>query len=151
MRKVRIIIVGKVSKWMQDAFSHYEKLIKRFARIELIKLPTGGDLNKESFEVIRNKEGKKILDKILGTPVCFDLKGKELSTEEFARFIKDLTFDNVTFIIGGPTGLSQEVLERCKYKVSLSKLTLSHEVALVVFLEQLFRAFKIINGEKYNY
>ncbi|MCD6450242.1 MAG: 23S rRNA (pseudouridine(1915)-N(3))-methyltransferase RlmH [Thermotogaceae bacterium] len=151
MKKARIVVVGKVSKWVQEAYIHYEKLTKRFARLELIKLSTGGNLNKENFEVIRIREGKKILEKTLGMPVCLDIKGKSLSTEEFAKFIENLTHDDVTFVIGGPTGLSDEVLERCRYRISLSKLTLSHEVALVVFLEQLFRAFKIINGEKYSY
>jgi len=149
--KVRIITVGKISSWTNEGLKHYEKLLRRFARIEHIKLPTGGDLNKENFEVVKKKEGKKILQKIKGTPICFDINGKALSTSEFANFVDEVKQRDISIIIGGPAGLCGEVLKKCKYVLSLSNFTLSHEIALLVVLEQLFRAFKIVNKEKYDY
>jgi 23S rRNA pseudoU1915 N3-methylase RlmH len=71
--ELRIITVGKISSWSREAYKHFLKMISRYARIEHIHLPTGGDLNKENPEVLKKKEAKKILEKIRGTPICLDV------------------------------------------------------------------------------
>ena len=146
---LRIVTVGKISEWSERAFGHFSKMISRYCRLEHVPLKTGGDLNRESPEVIKKREAERIVSKIKGFPICLDRKGERMSSEDFALFLKDL--DKATFVIGGPLGLDESVLKICKKRISLSDMTLSHEVAFVVLLEQIFRSFKIIRGERYHY
>ncbi len=149
--KLRIITVGKISKWSKAALEHYTKLLKRFVRLEHIILSSGGDLNRENHEVIKEREAKKILEKTRGYVVCLDKEGKAFDSKEFAKFVESIRSRDVTVVIGGPLGLHDKVKRKCDILLSLSNMTLSHEVALVVFLEQLFRGFKIIHGQRYDY
>ncbi len=146
---LRIITVGKISPWARTAWEHYKKLISRFRKVELLSLSTGGDLNRENPEVIKRREARRILDRILGTPVCLDIRGRRMTSEEFSRFLAGLR--NATFIIGGPLGLDESVLKACRERISLSSFTLSHEVAFVLLLEQILRGFKIAGGERYHH
>lgn len=85
--------------------------------------------------------------------MALDLGGSELTSLEFADYIRELTVSgksNLAFVIGGSLGLSQEVLNRSDFRLSLSKMTLPHQIARLVLLEQLYRSFKIIRGETYH-
>ena len=85
--------------------------------------------------------------------ICLDLKGKEYSSEEFSRKIDELALDgnsNITFVIGGSLGIGQEMLNLSKEKICFSKMTFPHQLIRVFLLEQIFRAFKISNGEVYH-
>lgn len=146
---LRIITVGKISGWSEKAFDHFSKMISRYCKLEHVSLKTGGDLNRESPEVIKRREAERIIPKIRGVPICLDRNGEKMSSEDFARFLKDL--DKATFVIGGPIGLDENVLRFCRKRLSLSEMTLSHEVAFVVLLEQIFRSFRIMRGERYHY
>ncbi len=150
MKNIRIITVGKISSWTYEALRHFEKLLKRFAKLDFINLKTGGDLNRDNWDVIKEREGKKILEKVRGVTVVLDVKGKRMDSMEFSVFLQNLPKE-ITFIIGGPLGLSDFVKNSSDHIISLSDLTFSHEIALVVLMEQLFRGFKISCGEKYSY
>lgn len=84
--------------------------------------------------------------------ICLDLNGKEYSSEEIAKHIETLTLNtsNITFIIGGSLGLNTEILKKSNENICFSKLTFTHQMIRLFLLEQLFRSFKIINGETYH-
>lgn len=149
--KVRVVVVGKLSRWSKEALGHYEKLLRRFLRLEVLRLPTAGDLNKVDHALLKKKEGEEVRRKIRGVSLCLDKRGKMLNSKEFSELIRQLLGKEVSFIIGGPLGLSEDVLKSCDRIISFSQMTYSHEVAFVVLLEQLFRAFKILRGERYDY
>ena len=146
---LRIITVGKVSPWVKEAYRHFQKMISRYTDIEHVILTTGGDLNRENHEVLKKKEAEKISKRIKGTSVCLDRNGKIMDSEEFSKFLSSLK--NATFVIGGPLGIHESLLKRCDFRISLSKMTLSHEIAFLTLLEQIFRGFKISRGERYHY
>lgn len=129
---VKLICVGKVKEpFVKDGLKEYSKRLRRFEVIEV------KDSNKE-------KEAEEILKKIKSEKVyLLDETGKEYTSKEFSNLIKE----NVTFVIGGPDGLS----EKLKYpKISLSKMTFTHEMARLFFVEQLYRANTILEGKKYH-
>ena len=146
---LRIITVGKISPWAREAYEHFKKMISRYSRLEHFALSTGGDLNRENAEVLKKREADRIMKKIRGRSICLERMGKSMSSEEFSEFLSSLR--DATFVIGGPLGIHDDLLRKCDSKISLSKLTLSHEVAFVLLLEQIFRGFKILKGERYHY
>ena len=99
-------------------------------------------------------EGRDILSKISSSDyvIALDIQGKELASEEIARKISEISFNNsrISFIIGGSLGLSDEVKKRADFRMSFGKITLPHQLARVVLLEQIYRAFKINAGEAYH-
>jgi len=149
--KIRVITVGRISSWAREAERHFKKMLSRFSKIEVLHLKSGGDLNRENPGEVRSREGKRITKVKKGFSIALDVRGKRMSTDEFTRFLENLLGKEVSFIIGGAAGLSDEVLSSVDLKISLSEMTLSHEVAFVLLLEQLFRAFKRMKGEKYDY
>ena len=105
--------------------------------------------------IVREKEGRNILSKIKDNEyvIALDLKGKHLTSEEFAQFISEKAVmgrPDLTFIIGGSLGISQEVLARADYKLCFSKMTFPHQLFRVMLIEQIYRGFRIINGEPYH-
>jgi 23S rRNA (pseudouridine1915-N3)-methyltransferase len=144
---VRLIIacVGKIRTPFEDDVAHYERLLARHARIETVELP----------ESEPEREGAALLKRIpKDAYVCaLDREGRSLSSEELARFLEDRRAGgrDVCFVLGGPFGLSETLLERAAERISLGAITLPHQLARVVLLEQLFRAHKIVLGQQYHY
>ena len=104
---------------------------------------------------IKQKESKSILSHIKKDSylIALDLKGKNYTSEEFSNKIQNLSLTNshITFLIGGSLGMSEELLSNCKELVCFSKMTFPHPLIRVFLLEQLFRGFKIANGENYHH
>lgn len=125
--------------------AHYERLLRRHARLEAIELP----------ETDPEREGKAILKRIPEDAyVCvLDREGRPASSEALAAFLEERRAGgrDVCFVIGGPFGLSNAVLERAAERISLGAITLPHQLARVVLLEQIFRAHKILLGHQYHY
>jgi 23S rRNA (pseudouridine1915-N3)-methyltransferase len=144
---VRLIIVcvGKIRAPFDDDIAHFQRLLARHARIETIELP----------ESDPEREGEAILRRLPEDAyVCaLDREGRGVTSEDFARFLEERRAGgrDVCFVIGGPFGLSSAVLERAAERISLGAITLPHQLARVVFLEQLFRAHKIVLGQTYHY
>jgi 23S rRNA (pseudouridine1915-N3)-methyltransferase len=139
---MKVIVVGRTKeKYLQEGIAEYAKRIGIFTPLKIVELK---DSNLE-------EEGGKIL-KATGDDyvIALDVGGRELSSEEFAAFLKKNLDKNIAFVIGGAEGLSGEVLERADYRLSLSKMTYTHEMARLIFLEQLYRAYTIIGGRKYH-
>lgn len=150
---VKLIVVGKIKeKYLTDAINEYSKRIKPFVNLEIIEIK---ELNNSESEKNLLEEGKNILKSISNNDfvVTLEIEGKMLTSVELSDYIsKHYTYNNkvMTFIIGSSDGLSDEVKSRSDYKLSFSKMTFPHQLMRVIFLEQLYRAFSIINHSKYH-
>jgi 23S rRNA (pseudouridine1915-N3)-methyltransferase len=152
---IRFIWVGKLKEpFFRDAAAHYAKKLGRFHKIEEIIIKDApGKLPPEEKSL---REGKAILEKLgpRDMPICLDEKGKEMTSVQLSKQLRKWTEEpNLTpcFIIGGPFGLSEEIKQAARFKISLSKMTLPHELARTVLLEQLYRAASILIGSPYHH
>lgn len=156
MIKIKLICVGKIKEnYFVDAVKEYEKRLSRFCQFQIkeIKEENFNDNPTQSqIKSIIKKEGENILREIKGEAVLLDIQGKEYSSVEFANFLKS-NIDKgaeITFIIGGSYGVSEEVKKMATNRISFSKMTFPHTMFRVMLLEQTYRAFTIINGAKYH-
>ena len=156
MMKIKIVSVGSIKeKFLKDAISEYLKRLTRFAKIEIIEVDETKIQNK-SEEQVKKEEGKRLLKRVGQDEFVFllDLKGELISSEVLAQKINDLINKGIsplTFVIGGTLGLSEEVRKRANIKLSISKMTFTHQMCRMIILEQIYRAFKIINNEEYHH
>lgn len=156
MIKIKIVSVGSIKeKFLKDAISEYLKRLSRFAKIEIIEVDETKIQNK-SEEQVKKEEGERLLKRIGQDEFVFllDLKGELISSEVLAQKINDLINKGIsplTFVIGGTLGLSEEVRKRANIKLSISKMTFTHQMCRMIILEQIYRAFKIINNEEYHH
>ena len=148
---ITIITVGKIKeKYIREGIDDYLKRLSKFTKIELI------ELEDESFDKAKTlkKEANKVLKKINPKSfiVTLEIDGKELSSIELSELIEKttITHSNITFIIGGSYGLDDEIKKLSNYKLSFSKMTFPHQLFRLLFLEQLYRSYKIINNEEYH-
>lgn len=156
MMKIKIVSVGSIKeKFLKDAISEYLKRLTRFAKIEIIEVDETKIQNK-SEEQVKKEEGERLLKRIGQDEFVFllDLKGELISSEVLAQKINALINKGIsplTFVIGGTLGLSEEVRKRANIKLSISKMTFTHQMCRMIILEQIYRAFKIINNEEYHH
>ena len=157
---IRIICLGKVKEQsLVSLIDEYKKRISKYANFEIIELSDESIPNNPSEKEILNikkLEANKIKSKIQSNDfvVCLDQTGKQLSSEEFADKLSDITvkgFSTIDFIIGGTTGLDRELVTNSNLVLSFSKLTFPHQLIRLFLSEQIFRAFKIQNNEKYHW
>ena len=150
---IKFIVVGKIKeKFLTDGINEYVKRIKPFCNLNIIEIK---ELNYEDRLKNLLLEGENILKNISSNDfvITLEINGKMLSSEELASFISNhYTYNNktITFIIGSSDGMSDDVKRRSDYKLSFSKMTFPHQLMRLVFLEQLYRAFSIINNQKYH-
>jgi len=159
MLHINIVCVGKVKeKFFREAIDEYSKRLKKYSVLNIIELPDKtlpDKLNEAYSNQIINMESNEILQKLKKTDynICLDLTGKEYTSADFANHIKDLQLTNstITFVIGGSLGMNNDVKNTCNEKICFSKMTFPHQLIRVFLLEQIFRAFKINNNEKYHH
>jgi 23S rRNA (pseudouridine1915-N3)-methyltransferase len=154
--KITFLMVGKTDKeYLNEGIELYEKRIKRYIEFE-IKTLKGIKYNKKlSFNEIKDLEAKQILNAIDPTDflILLDEKGQTYNSSEFSIFLSkkiNSGLKNVICLIGGAYGFSESVYKRANELLSLSKMTFSHQIIRLIFLEQLYRAFTIIKGEPYH-
>ena len=157
MIHINIVCVGKIKEnYLKDAILEYSKRLSKYCKLNIIEItdePIPNNLSEKASNNIKNIEGNKILNYLNNSYVIsLDLKGKQYSSEEFSGKIENISFNNsnISFVIGGSLGLSKEVLEKSNELICFSKMTFPHQLIRVFLLEQLFRAFKIQNNEKYH-
>ena len=156
IRRATIVAVGSLKGWAADGAGDYLKRLRRFFPVEVIEVPEE-DLNRRSPEKVFATEARKILKRIPAGAYVIALdreKGEPLASEKLAGRLNSLGISgrsHVAFVLGGPLGLSPEVLKRADALVSFGPATLPHALARVVLLEQLYRAAKINRGEKYHW
>jgi 23S rRNA (pseudouridine1915-N3)-methyltransferase len=155
--KVRLICIGKTGKkFLEDGENEYMQRVKHYVQIERIEIPDLKNARKLTFEQIKQMEGKEILSK-LGSGeqlILLDERGSVLSSVEFSNFIQqrfNAGGKALVFVIGGAYGFSSDVYEAAQGKISLSKMTFSHQMIRMIFFEQLYRAMTILKGEPYHH
>ncbi|MBE6157671.1 MAG: 23S rRNA (pseudouridine(1915)-N(3))-methyltransferase RlmH [Firmicutes bacterium] len=149
---LKIITVGSIKeKYLKDGIEEYTKRLKKYTSIEII------ELKDESFQdetKVKKTEGEKILKNIKDKDyvITLEIEGKQLTSVELAKKIDQiyLTNSDITFVIGGSLGLSDEVKARSNYALSFSKMTFPHQLFRLVLLEQIYRSYKINNNESYH-
>lgn len=151
MINLNIVCVGNLKEdFWKKACDEYLKRLSRFCTVKIVEVAEQNKFSNE--KQIVTAEGKDILKHMKGQVTLLDIKGKTLSSEEIAEKIKkdSLSSSELTFVIGGSYGLSDEVKAASNDKLSFGKVTLPHNLARVVLLEQLYRAFMINSGSKYH-
>lgn len=157
--KITIITVGKIKeKYLRDAIAEYSKRLSRYCKLEIIEVAdekTPDQASETLEEQIRSKEGERILKYIRDDMyvITLEIGGKMLSSEEFAKKIETLGVQgqsSIAFVIGGSIGLGKEVLKRSDYALSFSKMTFPHQLMRLILLEQVYRGYRIMNGEPYH-
>lgn len=149
---IKIICVGKIKeKYLSGAIEEYKKRITKYTKIDIIELQ---DFDYDNVEVTKEKEKDLILKYINPKDyiITLEIDGKELTSNEFASKIDSIfiTNPNITFIIGGSYGLSDQIKKISNYPLSFSKMTFPHQLFRVILLEQIYRAYKINNNENYH-
>ncbi len=154
--KITLIQVGKTNQnFVKEGFEMYKNRIVHYSKFEEIIIEDIKNPKNIKSEKLKILEGDKILKKITNTDfvVLLDEKGKTFDSIKFSKWIENKMVQstkNLVFIIGGAFGFSDAIYKRSNSKLRLSDMTFSHQIIRVIFLEQLYRAFTIIKGEKYH-
>lgn len=157
--KITIITVGKIKeKYLKDAIAEYSKRLSKYCKLDIIEVAdekTPDNASELVENQIRSKEAERILKHIKEDAfvVTLEINGKQLTSEELAKKIDILGIQghsHIAFIIGGSIGLGNEVLKKSNFALSFSKMTFPHQLMRVILLEQIYRSYRIINGEPYH-
>lgn len=151
MINIKIICIGNLKeKFWIEASKEYQKRLQRFCKLSIVELQEQNKFN--NIESILENEGRDIISNLTDKNILLDIYGKTITSEELAKKIESLsqTYSHLTFVIGGSYGVSNEVKEKITDKISFGKITLPHNLARIVLLEQIYRAFMINNGGKYH-
>ena len=152
-----LLTVGKTDvKWVKEGLDLYVSRLKHYVPFSVMEIPELKKVSSLTHQQIKEKEGELILKQVgpSDTLVLMDEHGREYRSLEFAEFIEKQMASgakNVIFTIGGAYGFSEEVYQRANLKISLSKMTFSHQMVRAIFAEQLYRAFTILKGEPYHH
>ena len=151
-KMIKILAVGNIKeKYLKEAIEDYKKRIKKYTKIEIIEIKDE-IVGEESKRILL--EGERIKKYITEKDyiITLEIEGIQESSESFAEKINKLQIEtsNITFIIGGSNGLSKEIKQQAKWHLSISKMTFPHQLFRVILLEQIYRAYKIINNESYH-
>lgn len=155
MLKINLITIGDIKeKYLRDAIEEYSKRIKRFANLNIIEIKESipASNSAKDIEIALTKDAKIIEKHLSGHVVCLDINGKMISSEGFAEKIKKISLNSseISFIIGASNGISEEIKKLCNERVSFSPMTFPHQLMRVIFLEQLYRSFTILNNIAYH-
>ena len=149
---IKIITVGSIKeKYLVDAIEEYIKRLRKYTNIEIIEVKDEGLVEKEKAKELEGEKIKKHIS-LKDYIITLEIEGKMLTSEEFSEKIDKTLIENsnITFIIGGSYGISDDIKNMSNFKLSFSKMTFPHQLFRVVLLEQIYRAFKIINNESYH-
>jgi 23S rRNA (pseudouridine1915-N3)-methyltransferase len=157
--KVTIVAVGKLKeRYLKEGIGEYSKRLSRFCDLQMVEVEdeqAPETLSPAQEEQLKRKEAVKIASKLKeGTfLIVLDVKGEKKSSEGFASALQTCLTggkSNISFVIGGSLGLDAELVKKADLRLSLSDMTYPHQLTRLILLEQIFRAFKIINGEVYH-
>ena len=149
---INIIAVGRIKeKSLQALIDEYLKRISGYTKINVIEVADEANDRSDVKEI----EGQRILKQIKDDAyvILLDLQGKEIDSVQFSKLIEEINTyrsSNITFVIGGSLGVSRQVIERADYRLKISDMTFPHNLARLIILEQIYRAYKIANNETYH-
>lgn len=149
---IKLIVVGSIKEtYLKAAIEEYKKRLTKYTNLEIIEVKDEGLLDDAK---TLQKEAEKIKKHLTEKDyiITLEIEGKELSSKEFAQKLDQIFIENsnIVFIIGGSYGLSQSIKEKASLHLSFSKMTFPHQLFRILLLEQLYRAYKIMNNEKYH-
>lgn len=157
--KITLVTVGKIKeRFYGDAISEYSKRLSRYCKLEIIQVAdekTPDHASEGTERQIKEKEGERILANIKegAYVIALAIEGGMLNSVELSEKIRSLGVggtSQIVFVIGGSLGLSDAVMSRADFKLSFSKMTFPHQLMRVILLEQIYRGFRIMNGEPYH-
>lgn len=155
--QLTLLCIGKTGKsFLEQGEQEYMKRLSHYVSFDMVVLPDIKQTKSLSEEQIKVREGQQFLDKIQpqDTVLLLDERGKQFDSLEFSNYIQD-QFNrggkHIFFLVGGPYGFSEAIYQRANGKISLSKMTFSHQMIRLFFIEQLYRAMTILKGEPYHH
>ena len=155
--KIKLLTIGKTdNKELLQLIQIYKNRLKHYIKFELEIIPDIKNVKNLSQEQQKTKEGELILKRLkpIDELILLDEKGKEFRSIEFSKYLQkkmNSGMKQLVFVIGGPYGFSEEVYKKSKGKISLSKMTFSHQMVRLFVVEQIYRAFTIIKNEPYHH
>jgi len=155
--KITFVTVGKTEDaYLKDGIEKYVKRLKHYTKLEMAEIPELKNTKALTEDQQKVKEAELILKKVtpLDHVILLDENGAELTSVQFANYINKRSVTssaNLVFVVGGPYGFDESVYQRANDKISLSRMTFSHQMVRLFFTEQLYRAFSIIKGEPYHH
>jgi len=155
--KIKLLLVGKTdSDYLGRGIDEYVKRLKHYLPFEMLVIPDLKNTKNLSENQQKQKEGELILNQVNPGDfvVLLDEKGREFTSVDFSKFIEKQMISGLkklVFVVGGPYGFSNEIYKQSNSKISLSKMTFSHQMVRLIFTEQLYRAMTIIKGEPYHH
>lgn len=156
MKTTLYLIHKSKDTYINEGFKEYENRLKHYIKLECKTIELNKKIKFSSQSQQKDEEGRLLLQQIEKSDVLIllDEKGKLFTSVDFADQIQkwqNASMQNLIFVIGGPFGFSDEVYQRADFKIGLSKMTLTHQMVRLFFLEQLYRAHTILKGEKYHH
>ena len=143
---IKILCVGKIKeKFFRDAIDEYTKRLSKYTKLEIIEVADNESIDKEKDLLLKHINEKDYI-------ITLEIEGKELTSPELSKKIEDIFMinSNITFIIGSSNGLHDDIKKLSNFKLSFSKMTFPHQLFRIILLEQIYRAFKILNNESYH-
>lgn len=157
--KITLLAVGKIKEtYLKSAIEEYRKRLSKYCKLEIIEVADEKTPDQASETVensIREKEGERLLKHIRDDAfvITLEIQGSQLTSEELAGKVEKLAVSgtsHIIFVIGGSIGLGREVMKRSDYALSFSRMTFPHQLMRVILLEQIYRSYRIIQGEPYH-
>jgi 23S rRNA (pseudouridine1915-N3)-methyltransferase len=155
--KITLLTVGKTDKdWVRQGMEIYVSRLKHYIPFAVVEIPELKNVSALTKDQIKTREGELILKNIKPTDdlILLDERGKEYTSVELAKVIQDkisYVGKDMVYVIGGAYGFSDAVYQRANSKISLSRMTFSHQMVRAIFVEQIYRAFTIMKGEPYHH
>lgn len=155
--KITLLTIGKTEdKYLIEGIAKYLKRLVHYVNFKIIELPELKNTKSLSEEQQKSKEADLLLKEVATTDylILLDEKGMELSSKQFSAFLNKKmvgSVQHIVFMVGGPYGFEQRINQRTNEKISLSKMTFSHQMVRLFMVEQLYRAFTILKGEPYHH
>lgn len=159
MIKINIISIGKIKeKYIKMGIDEFSKRLSRYCKLEITELKdeeAPENLSNAQINMVKDREAERIVNSLNKNTyiIALAIDGKNLNSEDFSKKIKKLSVEgrsHITFIIGGSLGLSERILDMSDYHLSFSKMTFPHQLMRLILLEQIYRAFRILNKEPYH-
>ena len=157
--RITILTVGKIKEpYLREAVQEYSKRLGRYCRLEILETAdekTPDQLETAAAQQVRQREGERLLKRLPADAyvITLEILGRQLSSEKFAQKIDNLAvqgISHIVFVIGGSLGLGRNIREKSDFALSFSEMTYPHQLMRVILLEQIYRSYRIINGEPYH-
>lgn len=155
--KTCLLVIGKTdAAYIREGIEEYEKRLRRYIPYEMKVLPDVKNAKSMGEGIQKEKEGEMILEQLQPTDyvILLDERGRQYTSVEFSEFLAQKMLGGIkrlVFIVGGPYGFAEAVYQRGNDKISLSKMTFSHQMVRMIFAEQIYRAMTILKGEPYHH